>query len=293
MLQVGTVGALPALCAVFGGWIGGYTSDALYRKGWSLTAARKTCLVRGLLLSSSVALAALVQSQNAAMALFCLSYASLAFTGANIWSLPADVAPTNAHVASIAGIQNFSSGLAGALTTTFTGYLVTISHGSFVTPLVVGGCVCVAGALAYLFIVGPIEKLPSSRLRDNVDWRCRQGARSFKGLVRFRRFFRVLVIVQVFRAVAVLSLTLSSNENPFAGQSGWSCRKYGSECLGVSFPDSATRFAWRRHPALVRLHIEDDVLSEEERTEPTAARIWRRRDHDPTTICVSVETPGN
>ena len=161
MLKVGTIGALPALCAVLGGWIGGYTSDALYRRGWSLTAARKTCLVGGMILSSSVALAALVESQAAAVALFCLSYASLAFVGSNIWSLPADVAPTKAHVGSIAGIQNFASGLAGSITTTFTGYLVTQSHGSYVAPLVIGGGVCLAGAAAYLFFVGRIERLPA------------------------------------------------------------------------------------------------------------------------------------
>ena len=159
MLKVGTVGALPALCAVLGGWIGGYVSDALYRRGWSLTAARKSCLVGGLVVSSSIAAAALVRSETFAMTLFCLSYASLAFTGANIWSLPADVAPTKSHVASVAGIQNFSSGLAGALTTTFTGYLVDLTRGSFVLPLVIGGGVCLLGAFSYLVIVGRIERL--------------------------------------------------------------------------------------------------------------------------------------
>ena len=94
------------------------------------------------------------------MVLFCISYASLAFTGANIWCLPADVAPTKGHVASIAGIQNFASGLAGALTTTFTGYMLGITGGSFVLPLVIGGGVCILGALSYLFIIEKIEPLP-------------------------------------------------------------------------------------------------------------------------------------
>jgi Na+/melibiose symporter-like transporter len=132
----------------------------MYRRGWSLTAARKTCLVGGLLLSSCIAAAALVKSESQAMVLFCISYASLAFTGANIWCLPADVAPSKSHVASIAGIQNFASGLAGALTTTFTGYMLGISGGSFVLPLVFGGAVCLVGAISYLFILGKIEPLP-------------------------------------------------------------------------------------------------------------------------------------
>ncbi|KAB2649050.1 MAG: MFS transporter [Verrucomicrobia bacterium] len=160
MLKVGTVGAIPAMCAVVGGWIGGYASDSLYNRGWSLNAARKTCLAGGLLVSSCIAAAALVKSESAAMVLFCISYASLAFTGANIWCLPADVAPTKGHVASIAGIQNFASGLAGALTTTFTGYMLGITGGSFVLPLVIGGGVCILGALSYLFIIEKIEPLP-------------------------------------------------------------------------------------------------------------------------------------
>ena len=160
MLKVGTVGAIPAMCAIVGGWIGGYSSDSLYRRGWSLTAARKTCLAGGLLVSSCIAGAALVKSESFAMTLFCISYASLAFTGANIWCLPADVAPTKNHVASIAGIQNFASGLAGALTTTFTGYLLTITGGSFVLPLVIGGGVCVLGAFSYIFIMDELKPLP-------------------------------------------------------------------------------------------------------------------------------------
>jgi MFS family permease len=159
MLKVGSLGAVPALFAVVGGWCGGFCSDALSRRGCSLTVARKTCLVGGLLLSSSIALAAVVPSQAQAMLLFCLSYASLAFAAASVWSLPADVAPTPAHVASIAGIQNFFSGVAGILTTTFTGLMVAVTHGSFVLPLVIGGGVCIAGALSYLLLVGRIEPL--------------------------------------------------------------------------------------------------------------------------------------
>lgn len=157
---MGTLGTLPALCAIPGGWLGGYVSDRLYRSGLSLTAARKICLVGGMLLSSSIALAAIVPAIWQTLALFALSYASLAFTAASIWSLPSDVAPTRAHVGSIAGIQNFASNVAGIITTTFTGLMVSITQGSFVVPLVVGGAMCVVGAVSYLLIVGRIEPLP-------------------------------------------------------------------------------------------------------------------------------------
>ena len=57
LASLGTWGMLPALLAVPGGGrLGGYASDSLFRRGWSATAARKTCLVLGMLLSSSIAL---------------------------------------------------------------------------------------------------------------------------------------------------------------------------------------------------------------------------------------------
>ena len=92
--------------------------------------------------------------------IFAIAYGSLAFTAASIWSLPGDVAPTPAHVASIGGIQNFASNLAGIVTTTFTGVMLTITSGSYVVPLVVAGVFCVVGAAVYLFVVGEIAPLP-------------------------------------------------------------------------------------------------------------------------------------
>ena len=64
--QLGTLGVLPALAAIPGGWFGGFISDYLFRRCWSLTKARKTCLVRGMLLSSVIAFAAVVPSTRAA-----------------------------------------------------------------------------------------------------------------------------------------------------------------------------------------------------------------------------------
>lgn len=102
LAQLGTLGILPGLVSIPGGWIGGITSDALYRRGWSLTAARKVCLVGGMLMSSVITLSALAPNIYVALLFFAISYASLAFTAASVWSLPGDVAPSPAHVASSA-----------------------------------------------------------------------------------------------------------------------------------------------------------------------------------------------
>ncbi len=160
LAQLGTLGILPGLLAIPGGWVGGFASDALYRRGWSLTAARKTCLVGGMLMSSVITLSVFAPNIYVCLGLFALSYASLSFTGASIWSLPADVAPTQAHVASIGGIQNFASNLAGIFISTFTGVMLMLTQGSFVVPLTAAGIVCILGACVYLFMLGEIKPLP-------------------------------------------------------------------------------------------------------------------------------------
>jgi ACS family D-galactonate transporter-like MFS transporter len=159
--SLGTLGMIPALVAIPGGWLGGYVSDALFRRGWSLTAARKTCMVGGMLLSSIITLSAFTSDIYLMLAFFGIAYGSLAFAAASIWSLPGDVAPTPHHVASISGIQNFASNLAGIVITTFTGVMVAMSKGSFTVPLVVAGGFCFLGAFSYLVIVGRIEPLPA------------------------------------------------------------------------------------------------------------------------------------
>ncbi len=105
LTRLGTLGSLPALMGVAGNWIGGWTSDRLLRAGWSPTRARKTCLVGGMLMSSSIALAAFVESNWACLGLFTLAYFSLSFAGANCWTVVSEIAPTPRHVASIGGIQ--------------------------------------------------------------------------------------------------------------------------------------------------------------------------------------------
>jgi MFS transporter, ACS family, D-galactonate transporter len=159
LAQLGTLGLLPGLASIPCGWLGGFTSDALYRRGWSLTAARKTCLVGGMLMSSVITFSVFAPNAYIALAFFAVAYGSLAFTAASIWSLPGDVAPTPAHVASLGGIQNFAANIAGIVTSTFTGVMLTITSGSFVVPLTVAGAFCLLGAAVYMFVIKEIAPL--------------------------------------------------------------------------------------------------------------------------------------
>jgi ACS family D-galactonate transporter-like MFS transporter len=156
--QMGLIGMIPALVAVLGGYLGGFTSDRLVRSGLRLSLARKIPLVGGMALSSCIGLSVFVESTAAAVALMSLSYASLAFAAASVWSLPADVAPTPHHVGSIGGIQNFASNLAGVCITTFVGVMLS-KTGGFAIPLLVAGGFSLLGAAAYLFVLPEIRPI--------------------------------------------------------------------------------------------------------------------------------------
>jgi len=160
LLKLGIFGVLPALVAIPGSFLGGMVSDGLVRRGRSVTFARKVPLVGGMLCASVIALAVVVPSAGMALALLSLCYACLTFAAAAVWALPGDVAPTPAHVASIGGIQNCASNLAGLLGATTTGALIAATGGSYVAALVLSGALSIVGAMAYLLIVGKVEPLP-------------------------------------------------------------------------------------------------------------------------------------
>jgi MFS family permease len=150
--------AIPPMVGMIFGWVGGLTSDRLLKSGMRLNWARKIPIVAGLATSSCIALAVIVPEAWQAIALLSLCNGGICFAAASIWSLPADVAPTKGHVASIGGIQNFASNTAGVLITFVVGKLFQ-KTGSFVLPLTLAGCFGILGALSYLFIVPEIAPL--------------------------------------------------------------------------------------------------------------------------------------
>ncbi|MFF2319144.1 MFS transporter [Arthrobacter sp. NPDC058097] len=158
LLKLGFFGAIPGICAVLFGWLGGYLADRAVRAGASVTKVRKTAIAGGLAGGSVIMFAALVPEAWMALALLSVAYSCLTVAATGIWSLPADVAPSSRHVGSIGGLQNFASNLAGIFTPILIGVLVD-QTGSFVAPLAVIGAVSLVGAANYLFIMGRIEPL--------------------------------------------------------------------------------------------------------------------------------------
>ncbi|MEO3869260.1 MFS transporter [Nonomuraea sp. B12E4] len=158
LLTLGLFGALPGLVAIVGEWLGGWLADRRIARGDSLTRVRKTFISGGFLVSMVIGVAVWVPQAWMALALLSIAYAGSTFAAANIWSLPADVAPADRHVASIGGIQNFASNFAGIISPIMVGFLVDRTS-SFAVPLMVISAVALLGAITYAVILRRVEPL--------------------------------------------------------------------------------------------------------------------------------------
>jgi len=155
VVQAGFGAVAPALCGVAGGILGGLISDALLKKGKSLTFARKAPLVAGALLSTAIVLCNFTGSQG-----LIIAFMSLGFLGKGIaalgWAIISDAAP-QAFTGLSAGIFNAFGNIAGITTPIAIGY-IRQATGSFDVALMFVALHSILCILAYLFIVGPIRR---------------------------------------------------------------------------------------------------------------------------------------
>jgi ACS family glucarate transporter-like MFS transporter len=156
ILKAGFMTSVPALCGFVGGMLGGVISDALLKAGWSLTAARKTPIIGGMLLSTSLILCNYVDSEWLVVALMALAFFGKG-AGSLGWAVVADVAPK--EVIGLAGsIFNMFGNVAGIVTPIVIGYIVD-STGSFNLALVFVGLNALMTVVAYTVIVQKIQRM--------------------------------------------------------------------------------------------------------------------------------------
>jgi len=156
ILQVGLVAMVPALCGFSGGILGGWFSDFLLRRGVSLTVARKTPIVAGLLLSVSIVACNYVDADWAVV-----FFMSLAFFGKGVgalgWAVVSDTAPQSI-TGLCGGVFNTFGNTAGIVTPIVIGYILRAT-GSFNWALVFVGAHAVLAIACYLFVVGEIKRM--------------------------------------------------------------------------------------------------------------------------------------
>ena len=156
ILKAGVVIVLPAICGFAGGVLGGVMSDALLRRGVSLSLARKIPIVAGLLLSITMILCNFVQANWIVVLIM-----SLAFFGKGVgslgWAVVADTAPK--ELTGLYGAVFNTFGNIGAITTPIViGYIVAVT-GSFAGALVYVGANALLAVLGYTVIAGRFERV--------------------------------------------------------------------------------------------------------------------------------------
>ncbi len=155
ILNAGFVAALPAICGFAGGVLGGLISDGLLRRGRSLTVARKTPIVIGMLLSTSMILCNYVDSAAVVVAIMSLAFFGKGL-GALGWAVVSDTSPKEISGLSGALFNTFGN-TAGITTPIVIGYLVK-GTGSFNAALVFVAANALIAVCCYLFVVGEIKR---------------------------------------------------------------------------------------------------------------------------------------
>ncbi len=156
ILKAGFTASLPALCGFGGGILGGMISDAMLRRGYSLTVSRKVPIVTGMLLAMLMAVCNYVDSVGLVVAIM-----SLAFLGKGIgalgWAVVADTSPK--QVAGLSGgLFNMFGNISTIVTPLVIGFIVDRTH-SYRGALIYVAANAAVAIFAYLFVVGEIRRV--------------------------------------------------------------------------------------------------------------------------------------
>jgi ACS family glucarate transporter-like MFS transporter len=156
ILKAGFVASLPAIAGFIGGVTGGWLSDRLAKRGYSLSVSRKLPIVLGMLMSMSMIACNYIETDTLVVAVM-----SLAFFGKGVgalgWAVVSDTSPKEAGGLSGALFNTFGN-TAGITTPIVIGYIVQ-GTGSFAGALVYVGANAALAIACYLFIVGDIKRV--------------------------------------------------------------------------------------------------------------------------------------
>lgn len=158
MLKAGFYAVIPYIGALCGVLLGGYWSDSMLRHGKSLSQARKTPVICGLLCSMTIMAANYADSLTAVIAIMAVAFFGQGMA-AIVWSTVGDIAPADS-VGLAGGVFNFIGNLAGIITPIVIDMIVQMT-GSFVGAMVFISCIAAVGVFSFIFIVGDIHRIES------------------------------------------------------------------------------------------------------------------------------------
>jgi ACS family D-galactonate transporter-like MFS transporter len=155
-VKVGFFAVLPFIAAAIGVLFGGWISDLLLKRTGSANIARKSPIITGLLLASTIVTANIVASDAAVIAILSLAFFGQGMVGLG-WTLISDIAP-KPLMGLTGGLFNFASNLASIVTPLAVGFIVAAT-GSFVGALAFIGALAMVGALSYIFLLGDVRRI--------------------------------------------------------------------------------------------------------------------------------------
>jgi len=156
ILKAGFVASLPAICGFLGGILGGVLSDLMSRRGFSLTAARKTPIVGGMLLSMAMIACNYTDLQWVVVALMALAFFGKG-VGALGWAVMSDAAPR--EITGLAGgVFNMCGNISSLTTPIIIGFIIQTT-GSFNGAQVFVAANGLLAAVSYLVVVGEIRRM--------------------------------------------------------------------------------------------------------------------------------------
>jgi ACS family D-galactonate transporter-like MFS transporter len=138
--------------------IGGFLVDHLIARGFDETKVRKTVLVAGMLVGTTVFGAVTTTDP-----LWAITWITIALTGlsaaAPVGSSIVSLIAPRGGTGTIGGIVNFTNNLMGVAAPVITGFIVGLTH-SFAGAFLVAGVVLLVGIFSYVVILGRIEPIP-------------------------------------------------------------------------------------------------------------------------------------
>ena len=144
--------------------ITGALADRIIAAGATPTKVRKTCVIAGLGLATSVVAVSVAHGWAASMAWLMFACVAYGVFASSHWAIPQTIAGPVA-AGKWTGMQNCLANFSGVAAPAVTGFAVQ-KTGSFVWAFGICSAVVLAGAAAYAFLLGPVEPL---------DWGRREG----------------------------------------------------------------------------------------------------------------------
>ncbi|WP_414704401.1 MFS transporter [Pseudomonas sp. UBA4194] len=155
-LKVGIFAVLPFIGATVGILLAGIVSDALIRRGVSLSFARKLPLVVGSMLGMSIVLVNFTDSNEICIAILTVAFFAQGIASSS-WAAVSEVAPKEL-IGLTGGVTSLAANIGGIVTPIVIGAIVQTT-GSFAYAFWFIGGVALIGTLSYSFLLGRLHRI--------------------------------------------------------------------------------------------------------------------------------------